>query len=108
LHLFQNRLESAGAWIGVRLRECGKGFSPHGARVTLHGSAGIQERWLVTGDSHRCQHAPVAHFGLGAEDHVDRLEVHWPNGERQVLESPAIKRYHNVTAGGQLKQHNAR
>jgi len=96
LRVLHNRCESAGNWIGVHLRESGPGLSPVGARVTLTTSAGAQNRWLVTGDSHRSQHAPTAHFGLGALTNALSLEVRWPNGHARKIENPVINRYHTI------------
>ncbi|MBX3748168.1 MAG: CRTAC1 family protein [Verrucomicrobiae bacterium] len=96
LHVFENRLATAGNWIGVRLREGGGGRSPVGARVTVEAEGRRWTRWLVVGDSYRSQHAPTAHFGLGTAERVTRIEVRWPNGEIQWLESPALGRYHPV------------
>jgi hypothetical protein len=97
LHLFPNFMTDVGNWIGVRLREAGSGFSPTGAKIILSTSAGKQIRHLVTGDSYRSQHATTAHFGLGKEWEVKRLEVVWLNGVRKTILNPEINRYHLVT-----------
>jgi hypothetical protein len=60
----------------------------HGETVTV--------RHVVTGDSHRAQHAPTLHFGLGETARVDRAEVHWANGGQLVLEDLAADRYYDV------------
>jgi len=37
----------------------------------------------------------TVHFGLGAAQRVDRLEVDWPSGAKQVLEGlPVVTRFH--------------
>ncbi|MGB5658295.1 MAG: ASPIC/UnbV domain-containing protein, partial [Thermoanaerobaculia bacterium] len=30
---------------------------------------------------------PRPHFGLGAADRADRVEIHWPDGQQQLLEA---------------------
>jgi hypothetical protein len=41
-----------------------------------------------------CTNEPVVHFGLGANSQAERVEVHWPSGQVQVLEDlPANRRY---------------
>jgi hypothetical protein len=94
LHIFRNRCPAPGNWIGLHLREGGPGFSPVGARVTLHTANRKQARPVVTGDSYRSQHAPTLHFGLGAETNVVGIEVRWVNGKTNWLSQPAINRYH--------------
>jgi len=97
LHLFPNFSEDVGNWIGIRLRESGPGFSPVGARIIVTTATGKQIRQFVTGDSFRSQHANTAHFGLGKETKVNRVEVVWPNGQKKLMPSPEINRYHQVT-----------
>jgi enediyne biosynthesis protein E4 len=98
LQVYRNNLATAGNWIGVRLREEGNGTSPVGAQVTLRHADGTTLRPIVTGDSHRTQHAPTVHFGLGRLEAVDRIEVRWVDGRTRVLSEPAINQYHTVTA----------
>lgn len=96
LKIFRNVLSDSGAWVGVRLRENGGGFSPIGARVTLHSNLGVTTRQLVTGDSYRSQHPNTVHFGLGENPKADRIEIRWPNGRQTEIREPAINRYHDA------------
>jgi hypothetical protein len=47
-------------------------------------------------------HAPdpsnTVHFGLGATDRVDGVEIRWPNGQALTLRRPAVNRYHWIRA----------
>ena len=94
LKIFRNRLD-AGHWIGVHLREVA-GRSPVGAEVVVYHEGGASARPVITGDSHRVQHAPAVHFGLGRRDRVERIEIRWPGGKRTELLNPATDRYHEV------------
>jgi enediyne biosynthesis protein E4 len=98
LQVYRNNLTTTGNWIGVRLREEGTGRSPIGALVTLHRPDGPTRRPVVTGDSHRTQHPPILHFGLGELQAVERIEVRWTDGRTTLLPNPAINRYHDVHA----------
>lgn len=86
-HVFANEIETdqPGNWFSVRLREsAGPGRSPNGAKVAITDDRGrTQTRWIVTGDSFLCQHAPVAHFGLGEAKGVNLIEVTWPGGKAE-------------------------
>jgi hypothetical protein len=95
LELLMNRGPQDHNWIGVRLAGA-PGVSPLGARVSLVYAGGRRAAAVVAGDSYGAQHAPVAHFGLGAHERVDRIEVRWPDGTVHRLENPAINTYHNV------------
>ena len=94
--IFENTWTSPRHWIGVRLTG-GPGVSPIGARVLVVRPGGRQADVFVTGDSAKCQHAHLKHFGLGADETVEFLEVRWPNGTVQRLEHPGIDRYHDLT-----------
>jgi hypothetical protein len=96
LQIFRNTLETSGNWIGFRLREDANLPSPVGARITLHYSTGSTSRHLVTGDSHRTQHAPSVLFGLGAILELDRAEIHWTDGRSHTVSRPEINRYHVI------------
>jgi hypothetical protein len=95
LQVFRNGMR-AGHWIGVRLRS-GGGRSAVGAEVSVVAGSHRAVAAVITGDSYRTQHPPLAHFGLGEITRVDRLDIRWPGGARSVVEAPAIDRYHDVT-----------
>lgn len=94
LRVFRNQMEH-GHWLGVRLSSKA-GRSAVGAEVSVTAGGRRTTRPVVTGDSHRTQHPPVAHFGLGQGTLVERVEVRWPGGERTVLERPGVDRWHDV------------
>jgi hypothetical protein len=69
-----------------------------GATVTLHSKRGRQIHALVSGDAFLSQDAFTAHFGLGTETSVQRIEISWPGGQTTALHSPASDRVHLVRA----------
>jgi hypothetical protein len=48
----------------------------------------VQQRVVDGGSGYLCQMEPVAHFGLGAERAVERVQVRWPDLRTRVLEGP--------------------
>ncbi|MHC1767639.1 MAG: CRTAC1 family protein [Verrucomicrobiia bacterium] len=96
LRIYTNALPTTGNWIGFKLREEGSGFSPAGARVTLHYAGRTAVHQLVAGDSYRSQRPNTAHFGLGDVDRVDRAEIRWINGRVKTLEDPTVNQSHMV------------
>ena len=38
-------------------------------------------------------------FGLGHRDRVDRVEILWPSGQRQTIQSPPVDALIEVTEG---------
>ena len=98
LHVYRNRLETAGSWIGVLLREQGPGLSPVGARVVVRTPGRRHVARVVTGETLMGQHSTTLHFGLGDAPRVDSIEVRWPNGASRLLQHPEPGRYHLVLA----------
>ncbi|PYI82306.1 MAG: hypothetical protein DME26_18190, partial [Verrucomicrobia bacterium] len=53
---------------------------------------------IVTGDSHRSQHANTVHFGLGAAERVESVEIRWVTGPTLTLSQLAVDRYYEIHA----------
>ena len=98
LQIFKNALPDPAHWIGFRFREEPGKTSPIGVRVTVHNNGRSATRQIVTGDSHRSQHANTLHFGLGEADQVDQVDIQWPHGSAVTLTRPEINRYHQIRA----------
>ncbi len=84
--LLKNEGQTNNHWLAVRLRSRDKNTFGVGGKVTVfHGG---KARIAVVGatPSYLSQPDLTLHFGLGADAEVERLEVTWPAGQRQVLE----------------------
>lgn len=68
------------------------GAPARGALVRLFADGRERTRVICPGSGRNCQMEPVAHFGLGAIDRVDRIEVLWPDGTAAVVADPPIRR----------------
>lgn len=97
VRVLRNQWSGDGGWIGARLTGA-VGCSTLGARVIAKSGEQVFVKPIVAGDSLTAQHAPMIHFGLGNLKTVDSLEVIWPNGKRQRLESPEIGQYYEFAA----------
>ena len=92
--LFRNDADSN--YLGIRLQGRHPNSSAVGARVVLEAD-GIEHLREVTLGSNFASHNPTAQvFGLGAASLVDRLVVHWPDGEETSLESLAVNQYVDI------------
>lgn len=97
VRVLRNTLERTHHWLGVRLGDAVCGKSPLGAEVEVVRNEGPPlRRWIVTGDSFSSQHAATAHFGLGSDSSVRRIQVRWPDGSQWSLDAPAVDRYHDA------------
>ena len=91
-----NQLSTKSKWIGLNINDA-PGIPTNGAIVKLFTKTQIFIKQFVTGDSFTAQHPSTAHFGLGENDFVEKVEVHWPNGKKITLNQPAIGKYHQIT-----------
>ncbi len=65
-----------------------------GAIVRLRTAGGEQVRPLVSARGYLSTSEPVAHFGLGSHDRIERLSIEWPSGHVQTFEDlPADRRF---------------
>ena len=71
-------------------------------RATVAGRSQIRE--IRAGSSYLGQNDRRAHFGLGAAKEIERLEVRWPSGRRDVLEHVAANGIVTIAEGGDLRR----
>jgi hypothetical protein len=83
--LFRNVAPGRGHWLRVRAFDPGPGHDVLGAEVRVRAGGKTQVRWLHPAESYLCSSEPRAHFGLGAADRVESIEVLWPDGYREVF-----------------------
>jgi ASPIC and UnbV/FG-GAP-like repeat/Ig-like domain CHU_C associated/Secretion system C-terminal sorting domain len=68
-----------------------------GALVEIHGPWGVQIREVRAGESYGITCTFDCHFGIGTANTVDYAIVHWPSGNAQVIDAPAINTWHQIT-----------
>jgi hypothetical protein len=96
LLVYKNTAAPQNRWIGFELEGAESNRSAVGAQVRVywHGQQQVQE---VSGGNGFCaQTQRRLHFGLGRAERVERVEIRWPSGKRQVIEAPATGRLHRV------------
>ena len=96
LVLLENRI-NGGNHLSLRLRDSTMNRYALGARVVAHLPNQRIVRQLFPANSHRSQGSTDLHFGLGAEGSIVRLEIHWPDGEKQVLTDLPVNRTLTLT-----------
>jgi enediyne biosynthesis protein E4 len=70
-----------------------------GARVTIHAAGVIQFNEVRGGGSYLSQNDLRPHFGLGAADKMDRVEVIWPSGQTELLRDVPADFIYTITEG---------
>jgi hypothetical protein len=82
---FLNEAGNRNHWLSVRLFQPRLNRDAIGARVTLTAGALRQVQEVSAGHGFGSTDPPVLHFGLGRSTRVERLDIRWPEGERQAL-----------------------
>jgi enediyne biosynthesis protein E4 len=82
-----------GHYLYLRLRGTKSNRSAIGARVMLDSNGQKQTGEVMSGGSFYSQNDLNLHFGLGAAQRVDKIEVRWPSGATQSWQNiPANQR----------------
>jgi hypothetical protein len=95
--LLENRSRRVGHWISVRTVGTRSNRDGFGARITVRAGARSSVRESRTASGLYSAHDPRIHFGLGAVQAVESIEVRWPSGATSRLENPALDRLHVIT-----------
>jgi len=88
-----------GAWLTVICEPRPGDPTPVGASVTVSAGGRTQRRDLAAGDSYLSSHDPRLHFGLGAIEKVDRIEIRWPDGTRSVRSDVPARQFLTIRKG---------
>jgi hypothetical protein len=101
----QNRLfinsGNRNAWIKIALQGTRSNRNAYGARVRVVAGDLVQYHELQSAHGYNSTNDPVLTFGLGGREKADRIEVTWPSGTVQVIETPAIRRKHLIVEPAQ-------
>lgn len=94
--LLRNEGGERASWAGFDLRGQPPNRQAIGARVTLVAGGRRQMDEVRAGGSYAGQNDLRLLFGLGAATRVERVEIRWPSGARQVLTDLAARQYHRI------------
>jgi hypothetical protein len=97
--LLRNDGGSRNHWLGLTLVGSGGPASAIGASVSVTTAARTQVKVNQWATSYLSYNDPRMHFGLGTDARVERLEVHWPDGQHEVFEDVSADRYVTLVQG---------
>ena len=105
VRIYLNTLNGRSNWSSIRLVGKGQGGANAagiGGRIVITTNGQSQVREIGGGYGHMgMQNSLDAHFGLGENCTIDKLEVHWPNAAQSV------SLFENVPANYFLRVHEA-
>jgi len=83
--LLRNDYAGGNGWLMVRLEGVKSNRHGIGATVLLTAGSRTQAQSVVSQSSYYSHNDLRLHFGVGARDVVDRIEVRWPSGAVDTL-----------------------
>jgi len=95
--IWMNRSEKSGHWLDIALRGTKSNRDGIGARIKLVTRSGAQYNHMTTSVGYASSSDGPVHFGLGAENRADLVEIHWPSGIVQTLQNIAADQVLAVT-----------
>ena len=94
--------DPANHWVSFALEGSPQNRLALNARVWVTTGKLRQMDEVRSGGSYLSQSDLRLHFGIGRSARIDKVEVLWPNGGRQVFENVAGDRFYHLTQGGAL------
>jgi hypothetical protein len=95
--LYRNAVPNRGNWLVLRLYDPARRRDSLGAEITLRAGDRHWTRTVSASGSYLSSSDPRVHFGLGAVERYDSIEVLWPDGKPQASKE--------VFPGGVVNRH---
>jgi hypothetical protein len=93
--IWMNRSPQPGHWLDIALEGTKSNRDGIGARVKVVSKSGTQHNHMTSSAGYASSSLGPVHFGLGADDKADTIEIRWPSGAVQVLKDiPADRVVH--------------
>ena len=97
--LLRNVSETGNHYLGIRLQGTRSNRDALGTKLSLTAAGVTQVREHVSGAGYFSANAPEIHFGLGAADRIESLEIRWPAGATQVYTDLEVDRTYRFIEG---------
>lgn len=97
--LLVNQVHSSNHWIGIRTVGVKSNRDGIGARISVKAGARVLVDEVRSGSSYDSNSDMRVHFGLGAVNKVDFVQIRWPSGLEERFENLAADRIHTVKEG---------
>lgn len=95
--IYRNHVKETNSWISFKLEGRESNRNAIGAEVELFWNGHSQVQVVAGANGFSAQNQRPLHFGLGENPIVEKVEIRWPSGEKQVIVSPEINKLHTIT-----------
>jgi len=83
--VLHNETPTPNHWITLKLEGTQSNRDGIGAQVKISTAEGDQYATVTTASSYQASSDKRLHFGLGSATNIERIDIRWPSGIRQVL-----------------------
>ena len=97
--ILRNQGGPANHWLSLELAGTKSNRLAINARVRVTSGDLVQTREVLSGGSYISQNDLRLHFGLGAHDHADKIEITWPSGATTTLTNVAANQFVGIKEG---------
>lgn len=102
--LLINRTETSGHAVLFKLSGTKSNKAGIGARVTVTCGDLVQFNEVRSGTSYFSQNDLRLHFGLGQCATMDKVEVSWPSGQKDIFQNLGADSIYTLVEGGKISQ----
>jgi hypothetical protein len=95
--IWMNRSPHSGHWLEVALQGTRSNRDGIGARIKVVSKRGAQYNHMTSSVGYASSSLGPVHFGLGADDVAQLVEIHWPSGIVQTLQDVRADQILKVT-----------
>ncbi len=96
--LLENQSNNQNHWLGLKLVTT-DGISLVGTKATVTAQGKQQVRIYQPSSGYLSYSDPRLHFGLGAQQTIDEINIKWSDGTTQILKNVKSDRYISVVKG---------
>src|SRR4029077_21026337 len=86
-------------WVTIKLVGKGKNRDAIGARVKVVSGDLVQWDETHAGSSYLSSNDPRLHYGLGKKTKVDSIEIHWPDGNAEIVRGVPANNFLTIEEG---------
>ncbi|MEO7648843.1 MAG: CRTAC1 family protein, partial [Bryobacteraceae bacterium] len=98
-NLYHNTLPTGAHWVEFLLEGTKSNRAATGAQLRITNGGKTHLSFVNGGNGFGAQSTARVHFGLSGATSVDKLEIRWPNGSKQVIEKLAGDRIYKIVEG---------
>ena len=95
-YLFRNDGASENAWIAFKLQGSASNREGIGAQIDLTAGGKTQSLVVKSATGYCSQNQLPVTFGLGPAARVDKVEITWPSGKKQIVGTLAPRQTHTI------------